>query len=340
MQFITRLRDVQNGMVIGKDVRTNLGVVILHRFSIVSANIKELLRTVWDVIPDRGICVFDMADITPTIMTKDCAYFLVADVLTSRKIDGVNQYSLAEAKKLLSVVLENNPYVVYNMYRLCIYHYDTLLHSLSVALISLMIGLASNCNFNQLINLALGATLHDIGKMQIPTSVLDKKGKLSDEEFDLIKKHPQFGYSIIQGAGFAQDILDIIVQHHEKITGKGYPFGLKGNVINPLSKIVTVADIFEAVTAKRSYHNKRYNFDGFKIIDAEPGLEPTIVQYVHQNIALLPKDSKVVLSDDDYAIVMQDCGTDKPLVYMTQIKRVVDLKTTGVAVKRVVGIES
>ncbi len=99
----------------------------------------------------------------------------------------------------------------------------------------------------------LAATIHDIGKINIPASILTKPGKLTDIEFSLIKTHAQTGYNMIKNIEFPMPIAKIILQHHEKMNGSGYPQGLKGEDIMLEARILTVADVVEAMSSDRPY---------------------------------------------------------------------------------------
>ena len=99
----------------------------------------------------------------------------------------------------------------------------------------------------------LAAIIHDLGKIQIPAEILSKPGKLSNIEFMLIQTHPQAGYDILKDVKFPWPIADIILQHHEKLDGSGYPQGLKGDQILLGAKIITVADVVEAISSHRPY---------------------------------------------------------------------------------------
>ncbi len=99
----------------------------------------------------------------------------------------------------------------------------------------------------------LAAIIHDLGKIQIPAEILSKPGKLNDIEYMLIKTHPQAGYDILKDVRFPWPIADIILQHHEKLDGSGYPRGIKGEQILLESRILTVADIVEAMSSHRPY---------------------------------------------------------------------------------------
>lgn len=100
------------------------------------------------------------------------------------------------------------------------------------------------------------ARLHDLGKIGIPDDVLCKEGALSDEEWLLMRKHPEIGESIISPIRSLNNLCDIIRHHHEKLDGSGYPDGLKGEEITPLVRIIAIADIYDALTSDRSYRKK------------------------------------------------------------------------------------
>jgi len=95
--------------------------------------------------------------------------------------------------------------------------------------------------------------LHDIGKIQIPSEILTKPTRLLPEEFSLIKLHSKSGYDVLKNIDFPWDIANFVLQHHEKLDGSGYPQGLKGEEILLESRILTVADIVEAISSHRPY---------------------------------------------------------------------------------------
>ena len=99
----------------------------------------------------------------------------------------------------------------------------------------------------------MGALLHDIGKMGVPEAILDKPGPLSSEEFDIIKSHPEKGYTILKDVPDFDVIRQITRHHHEKWDGTGYPMGLAGKEIPLTARIITIADVFDAITEDRPY---------------------------------------------------------------------------------------
>ncbi|MBQ7308475.1 MAG: HD domain-containing protein [Clostridia bacterium] len=128
---------------------------------------------------------------------------------------------------------------------------ETYNHIIDVSQLSLMMAKEANLSLQETKDLYVGALLHDIGKLQIPSEVLHKP-KLTDEEFGMIKNHSQLGYDAL-GELFSDDVKNLVVNHHEKPNGRGYPKGLKDNELSQLDKILAVCDVTSALKLPRCY---------------------------------------------------------------------------------------
>lgn len=126
-------------------------------------------------------------------------------------------------------------------------------HSERVTYLSLKIGQALNLSSEQLNVLEIAALFHDVGKIGISDEVLNKPGKLTDEEFNQIKEHPSIGVDILKTIDFLDNALPMILHHHEKYNGNGYPSGISGEAIPFESRIICVADSYDAMTSDRPY---------------------------------------------------------------------------------------
>ena len=126
-------------------------------------------------------------------------------------------------------------------------------HSERVAEISLAIAKVLHLPEDEQMRIHIGAHLHDIGKIGVPDSILNKPGKLTDIEYEIMKEHPAIGDQIVSKVNILKPMADIVRHHHERIDGKGYPDGLKGEEISLASRIVAIADAFDAMTSKRAY---------------------------------------------------------------------------------------
>ena len=126
-------------------------------------------------------------------------------------------------------------------------------HSLNVALISRMIGRWLKYDKHDLDTLTLAGLLHDIGKCKIPEEILNKPGKLTDEEFAEIKKHPKYGYDLLKNLNVDSRVKKAALMHHERCDGSGYPSGLDEDLLDEFAMIVAVADVYDAMTAARAH---------------------------------------------------------------------------------------
>ena len=126
-------------------------------------------------------------------------------------------------------------------------------HCLRVEKYALMIARELGFNADELKNLSYAAILHDIGKIGIPSEILNKEGKLTYQEYALVKEHTTLGYNILKDSEFLSHSADILLSHHERIDGMGYPLGLKGEEIHMKSRIIAIADAFDAMTSARPY---------------------------------------------------------------------------------------
>jgi putative nucleotidyltransferase with HDIG domain len=147
-----------------------------------------------------------------------------------------------------------NPGALISLARLKTADDYTYMHS--VAVCALMIALARQLGLDeeQTRQAGLAGLLHDLGKAWVPNEVLNKPGKLTDDEFAEIKKHPQYGYdALLKGSGVPEMALDVCLHHHEKVDGSGYPKGLKADQISLFAKMGAVCDVYDAITSNRPY---------------------------------------------------------------------------------------
>lgn len=126
-------------------------------------------------------------------------------------------------------------------------------HSERVAGYAALVATALNFGEEQRTTIRVGAYLHDLGKVRVPDAILSKPGKLTVEEFGIIKKHPEWGVELLAQIDFPWDIKPIIMWHHEKNDGSGYPVGLQGDDIPLNAQIIGIVDVYDALTTTRSY---------------------------------------------------------------------------------------
>lgn len=149
--------------------------------------------------------------------------------------------------------------------------YYTFTHCINVTVFGIGLwSLIVDGPLEDLIEFAMGCMFHDIGKTKISNDILNKPGKLTEEEFDEIKNHPRYGYFLMKDY-LSRDSLDVILHHHERIDGSGYPDGLSGKMISDNAKIALIADIYDALTTKRSYSAAQNPFNAVLMMKEEMG---------------------------------------------------------------------
>jgi putative nucleotidyltransferase with HDIG domain len=170
-------------------------------------------------------------------------------------------------------------------------------HSHRVSLYAMSIAEAMNCTQEEIDKLNVAGLLHDIGKIGTPDNILMKPARLSADEFAVIKKHPITGSTIIGHLGMWLDEQNIIRHHHERFDGKGYPDGLKSDEIPLLSRILSVADVYDALTSDRSYREKMREDEALKIIRENSGsqFDPRVVDAFFNSY----RQNKIALSAGD-----------------------------------------
>lgn len=163
-------------------------------------------------------------------------------------------------------------------------------HQSNVAALADAIAREMGLSDDQLAGLYAAASLHDIGKITVPIEILSKPGILSEPEFSIVKSHSQVGYEILKEIEFPWPVADIVLQHHEKINGSGYPNGLRGHEIMLEARIIAVADVLEAITAHRPYRPTRGLEKAIKEISDNRGIlyDPDVVDIC---LKLLNKES-------------------------------------------------
>lgn len=164
----------------------------------------------------------------------------------------------------------------------------TYTHCLNVAFYSMFIAKWLKLPKQDLKEITQAGLLHDIGKASIPLDILNKKGKLTSEEFEIIKKHTLLGYKVIKDQpNISKDIKDGVLLHHERINGSGYPYGYTGERIPLSPKIVAVADVYDAMTQKRVYKNGATPFEVFEMFQIQ-GVEIFDFDIIHILLKNLP----------------------------------------------------
>ncbi|NDY55668.1 HD-GYP domain-containing protein [Desulfovibrio sulfodismutans] len=179
-------------------------------------------------------------------------------------------------------------------------------HSINVTVLATAFGQFLGLPEDELHPLGLAALFHDIGKANIPREVLNKPGRLDDREFQVIKRHPLESYVILKGMGaLASKVLSAIVEHHEKYDGSGYPRGIGGEEVSMFARIISLADVYDALTSERVYKKGMPPSQALGVMYGmrEKDFHPTMVERFIKCLGIYPVGSFVRLSDSRHGLV-------------------------------------
>jgi len=292
-ESITKLsvNDIKPNMVLARDVETDSGKVILPKDTMLSStNYSSLISSgVKDVYIVSDSISEESEDFTKSdqsslqlqkIPIEDRPEFIsFRDVVDSKTekakqcvlaISDGGQIDLQEmfaiSNDIMSTLRFKNELLTFLGF---IKQSDehTFHHSVNVSLLCNLYGQWLALPSDELVQLTTAGLLHDIGKTKITNEILNKKDKLTDEEFDTIKKHPVMGYRILQNQDIPECIKLGALMHHERIDGSGYPMGLKDDKIDKVAKIIAICDIYDAMTANRVYRSKICPFEVIKTFE-------------------------------------------------------------------------
>lgn len=184
----------------------------------------------------------------------------------------------------------------------------TFKHSVDVATIAMIVAKKQGLSRAQIREIGVTGLLHDVGKTKIPLDILNKPERLDDDEFSVMKQHTVFGYEIIKkNKEYSAAVSLGVLQHHEKINGAGYPFGMKEEKICPYAKIISVADIYDALVTERPYKPALSQRNAIEIIMAMTGeLDMAAMKSFLEGMILYPVDTVVELSNGEFAKVVKN----------------------------------
>ncbi|MDB5705129.1 MAG: metal dependent phosphohydrolase [Sphingomonas bacterium] len=229
----------------------------------------------------------------------------------------INVAALEPIVDAIAGSIARSPLALPSVVRLKDRHEYTYLHSIAVC--GMMIGLAQELDLDPCLirRLGLAGLMHDVGKARVPLSVLDKPGPLDLEEYALIHRHTTRGHEILVDAGIDCAItLDVCLNHHERLDGRGYPAGLSSASISVYARMAAVCDVYDATTSARSYKAGWSPGEALEwMMAAEGHFDPRVLRAFRRMIGIFPLGSLVRLASDRLAVVLSDdAGSATPKV--------------------------
>lgn len=314
-------RHLADGNILAKDVYDEYGRVLLKTGT--KLNIKQI-----NLLKSTGIYFVTIIKDDKNIIKSDTKLNLIKQSMVEIIPDlfkAIQNNNKDIVEKEFAIVGKMVEYIIdkknLNTSLFDIKEYDdyTYTHCVNTSIMATFIGMEMNLSEKDLKSLATSAILHDIGKMKISIDILNKKGKLDSNELIEMNKHPIYGYDLLKNNGIKDPIvLKGLLQHHERINGTGYPLRLRGEQISIFAKIISVCDVFTALSANRSYR-KRFNpNDAYEYILAgrNEQFDSNVVDVFKKTFAIYPIGYGIRLSNGMEGVVKnQNPGfPDRPVV--------------------------
>lgn len=306
------LERLKDGMKLGRTIYSSEGKVLLAAGQEINERYKKKLK-------DLGIMYVYVED----ARTKDIE---IADVVSEKTRIDLNssvKHTMWQMKKKNTLIdikgikeiidgmideLLNHKNLVINLQDMRSFDDYLYAHSVETCILSVVLGISSKLDPVKLRDLAIGALLHDVGKVKIPLEIMNKPDSLTPEEWEQMKKHTVYGFEMLR----RNDELSLLsahvaYQHHERMDSKGYPRGLQGDDILVFAKIVAIADAYDALTCDKVYRKRFLPHEAMEIIKSSAGtqFDVNLVKAFFENIALYPLGTQVELNSGEQGVVVK-----------------------------------
>ncbi|MBC3804777.1 HD domain-containing protein [Acetobacterium fimetarium] len=324
---------LREGMVLGNNLLGKNGELVLaHDVTLTTDFIHRIKQLnyngiyVEDAI-SRDLEIASIIDDRVKAKTVSC----IKDVfICAEKTNTITKQKFTEMQNQIETIIDeilNNKSTMINMIDLKVFDDYTYFHSVNVAVLSIVLGVSMGLKKQALSDLGIGAILHDIGKIFISKQILCKNGMLTDDEFGAIKKHSQYGYDYIKKEfNMSHSARLGILDHHEKYEGGGYPNSSIGDEISLFGRIISIADVYDAMTSDRSYRKAIIPSEVIEYImgNSETIFDPELVDIFIKKIAPYPTGTCVELSNGLTGIVIENyenyCMRPKIRIYKDKKK--------------------
>ncbi len=315
------INNAEEGAKLGKSIFNLQGNVLLSAGAKLNSKYIKRLRSLGIselFIEDEisyGVEVEDFISENTRLKAKVAIYNVLQKAATTNKVDREAVHSVA--RNLVEEVLANGRIMIdlTDIKSTDGYTYE---HSVNVCTLSVIIAIGLGYDIRSIEELAVGAILHDIGKIKIPVEILNKPGKLTDSEYSTIKQHTVLGYKIIRESGnFGAFTKYLALTHHERVDGNGYPLGLDNSKLHDFAKIVSVADCFDAMTSDRVYRAKLHVVEAIEYLNSMSTyqFDYETVRCFMKYVAVFPVGTGVVLNNKMKGLVVHTNNvTSRPRV--------------------------
>lgn len=336
MRYIS-IDQAEVGMVVGKSIYNEQGAVLVNYKVKLTNKLIERMK-------EKGLSGFYIEDtLSYDIHVED----IISESLEKKAAQALHKMDIDAALDVANDITEElstNGEISLNLVSLRTNSDYTYKHSINVSVLSVLIGMGTGMKKPMLKELAASGLLHDIGKINIPSDILNKPGALTEEEYELIKKHSEMGYQKIRDNVLISSKIKMgVYMHHENLNGTGYPLGLQDDQIYTFAKIIHVADVYDAITSKRVYKKAQAPAEAIDFLQKNVGtmFEKELVDAFIKYVPVYPKGRNIILSGERIAVVVENRqeNTLRPIVRYLDTEETVDLSQLEFEEIEILGFE-
>ncbi len=299
-------KDLKAGMILSSNLYDDNEQVLLRA----NTQLSDSFITRIQKLQFDGVYVYENGDV-------ENVKSIVSDETRMKAINKLRKLDIDACMFLANSIvneIQSSDSLIVEQVSLSSYDSYTYVHSVNVDVLSVIIGIGMGLKNSELELLSQGALMHDIGKCDVPVEILNKPAKLTKEEYEEMKNHPLYGLKRLRdrvdtGAEeVAAVVKNAVYSHHENWDGSGYPRGLQGEGIHKFARIIHVADVYDALTAKRAYKDAMNPADAIEYIMANSGtmFDIDVINTFLKYVAPYPLGCKVLMSNGLQGIVMEN----------------------------------
>ena len=303
--------ELKNGMVTARNVLSADGKLLLADGQVITESyIRRLQELGIYAIYVRNPYISDLE--IPAIIAEETRQSGIQtvkralDVLRNKRADLAVAEVQQSARRIVAEIIRNRKAMVH-LTEIRAHDDCTFAHSVDVCILAVLVAVEMGYAETRLNELAVGALLHDVGKLRVGQKLLTKPDRLTDDEMVRMKGHPWFGFEILRAHKGQLSIpsIHVALQHHEKFDGTGYPRGLAGMAIHEFSRIVSIVDVYDAITSDRPYRKALLPHEAYELLQMTGAqhFDPAILPVFLDKIALYPVGATVRLNTGDIGIV-------------------------------------
>ena len=331
-RYFVATRRLQEGMKIDQSIIDGTNRVLIARGAILDdfminglrklgvsgVYIREGEEEVMESSADEEVTL-DTLEKIEKLKVEDRTSVNISESVRARVAEGVSYlYSNTDSAQLASTTkditddlmkaIDENDAIAVDISALKVSDEYTFKHSVDVATMSMIVAKKLGMSHDEIYDIGIAGLLHDIGKSKIPNEILNKPGRLTDEEFEIMKQHSVFGYRILQEKEDIKESIKLaVLQHHEKINANGYPMGVGAAQITPFAKILSVVDIYDALVTERPYKAGFSPRDAVEMLMAMTAeLDIVSLRGFLGSVILYPVGTTVQLSNGERARVVEN----------------------------------